>query len=69
MFWIIVIIGVVFAILYGALRIILRWILPATTFEKFDYIVDRTVALCWKLLVVALAGLIIFFIILAMMIK
>ncbi len=57
---IIIALGVIIGILYGAFRIILGWTLPLAAVQRFDYAVHRTMIFLLKLVIVALAGLIIF---------
>lgn len=47
------------AILFGAFRIILGWVLPAAGLKRFDAVMSATFALMFKLCVVGLAGIII----------
>jgi hypothetical protein len=59
---IIVILAIVGAILFGAVRIILGWVLPVTTMRRVDAITNATFVFVFKLWVVAMAGLIVWII-------
>jgi hypothetical protein len=51
-------IGVCGLIVYGAFRIILGWVLPRSAVVAFDNFLSRAAKLVFQLLVLALAGLI-----------
>jgi hypothetical protein len=55
-FFLIFIVG---AILLGALRIILGWVVPVATLKRFDSVVSATFLLIFKLSIVGLAGIIV----------
>lgn len=59
MFWFLLFVVVIFAIIFGAIRIILGWMLPKTTVAKLDAVFDATMKFFFKLCIVALAALII----------
>jgi hypothetical protein len=59
---IIVILAIIGAILFGAIRIILGWALPVATMRRVDTITNATFIFIFKLWVVAMAGLIVWII-------
>jgi hypothetical protein len=60
MIGVIIVFGIIFAILLGAGRIILGWLLPSPTMVKFDRFIGKVAKLYLQICVVALAVVIIF---------
>ncbi|MGO8738580.1 hypothetical protein [Rhodoblastus sp.] len=56
----ILVVGVLFLIVVAAVRIIMGWVLPATTVRAIDKAVDWTAGFILKLFVVAIAAFIVF---------
>ena len=60
MFLVILLLGVSILVVFGALRIILGWILPPTTMHRIDQAIGTVLGVFVKLCVVVLAGIILY---------